>query len=72
MQTQTLGHSSVQGGLRGHSIGPTYPITISYRGTMRRGAWYVWNTLTGEEYGDYKSASLAQAKAIIVSSLEAA
>lgn len=44
------GHSSMQGGLRGHSIGEDYPITVSYKGIIGEGHWYVWNALTGYVY----------------------
>lgn len=66
MQNLTTGHSAVQGGLRGHSIGETYPITISYRGLPDHGYWYVWNALNGDEFGEYKSAALAHAKAQVI------
>ena len=46
--TDTKGHSSVQGGLRGHSIGEDYPITVSYQGIIGKGHWKVWNVLTNE------------------------
>ena len=59
----TLGHSSVQGGLRGHSIGQDYPITVSYKGIIGKGHWLVWNVLTGKEIGYYKQSTEAHSMA---------
>ena len=44
----TRGHSKAQGGLRGHSIGETYPITVSGKGDK----WIIWNALSGKVYAE--------------------
>lgn len=44
----TKGHSNIHGGLRGHSIGSHYPITVTYVGKIGEGKWRVWDALTGE------------------------
>ncbi len=64
MQNLTKGHSAVQGGLRGHSIGETYPIAVSYKGVPGHGYWYTWHALSGTEFGQHKSAALAHAEAV--------
>ena len=59
----TLGHSSTQGGLRGHSIGEDYPITVSYKGVIGKGHWLVWNVLTGQIIGQYRGCAVAHGMA---------
>ena len=59
----TKGHSSHQGGLRGHSIGEDYPISVMYEGIIGQGKWVVWNTLTNEVYGKYINCAIAHTKA---------
>lgn len=44
MSIQTAGHSSAQGGLRGHSIGGGYPELVIGIG----GGYAAFNTLTGD------------------------
>lgn len=45
MEYETKGHSNAQGGLRGHSLGDTYPIIPVWRG----GKYYAFNALSGEQ-----------------------
>ena len=45
MSTQTVGHSSEQGGLRRHSMGPDYPEVVIGKGD----GFALLNVLTGEE-----------------------
>lgn len=42
---ETTGHSAVAGGLRGHSLGDTYPLVVIGKGD----GWALFNLLTGEE-----------------------
>ncbi len=47
----TKGHSAGQGGLRGHSIGKTYPWSVVGRGAgLQAVEWAVQNLLTGAWY----------------------
>lgn len=45
LETATSGHSAVAGGLRGHSLGDTYPETVIGKGD----GFALLNLLTGEE-----------------------
>jgi hypothetical protein len=42
---ETCGHSAIAGGLRGHSMGDTYPLTVIGKGD----GFALLNLLTGEE-----------------------
>ena len=44
MENATTGHSTVAGGLRGHSMGDTYPLTVIGLGN----GYASYNLLTGE------------------------
>lgn len=50
--TATIGHSSSQGGLRGHSIGHLYPYSVDpvYTHGWRFVGWTVRNLLSGEDF----------------------
>lgn len=42
---ETTGHSAVAGGLRGHSLGAEYPLTVIGKGD----GYVLFNVLTGQE-----------------------
>lgn len=40
---ETKGHAATQGGLRGHSIGETYPYSVMWQGGYETGRWCVFD-----------------------------
>jgi hypothetical protein len=53
---QTIGHSAANPGLRGHSCGSNYPLTVIAKGIIGQGLhWLVLNCKTGEESNPRRS-----------------
>jgi hypothetical protein len=40
---ETKGHAATNGGLRGHSIGDTYPFNVIWQGGYETGCWCVFD-----------------------------
>ncbi len=55
---QTIGHRANAPGLRGHSCGKLYPLTIV--GTNFGKSWYVLDCLTGDTAGCFRSQGAAE------------
>jgi len=51
---ETRGHSAVSGGLRGHSIGTSYPFSVIARVEDGATVWQVVNYETGEEFTTFR------------------
>lgn len=44
----TKPHSSIHGGLRGHTIGSFYPFSVYYKGTNESGSYCIMNAIDSE------------------------
>lgn len=56
---KTRGHLATHGGLRGHSVGATYPIGVYAQGTPDSMSWVVWNAVTGVIYAKLSTVTKA-------------
>ena len=66
---QTKGHRASAPGLRGHSCGDLYPLTIV--GTNFGRSWYAQNAITGKVTGLFKSQRAAEISARFLLSVKA-
>lgn len=58
---KTRGHSAANPGLRGHSCGSNYPLTVIAKGIIGQGLqWLVLNCKTGEESNPRRSYNEAE------------
>lgn len=64
MSNETKGHLANNGGLRGHSVGDLYPLSVTWIGTYEHGGWRVADLRNGEVLpGEFSRAADAENEA---------